>query len=402
MMMKRILLLIFIALLTAGLKGQTKSDFLIEGRALTERGKTAEAAALLSRALESYPDRDVYLTRAEAFLAGDDYSGAINDYNSANRVSPGSGEYGLARIYALKGDATTAVYHLELCLGSKYRRSEREIMLDPAFSLLENRPEWRQFWRKDIYTSLEKGIAEIEYNLSTGRVTDAKSLFTELRAGYPESDELAYAGAMISFSEKKYPESLKALDALLAEEPDNEKYLRLLARNQEASGNPAGASSTYTRLLNAGAGEPELLMLRAECYRKTGETDRALKDVVRYLDLYPGEKKALSRAGKLAAASGDNLLALTYFSENLRLHPHDAECYIDRANAYFVSNSWEFAAKDYSMALDLQPQNPDAWLNMGISRLSMGNREGACFDFKKAFNQGNKKATEYISRNCIK
>jgi Flp pilus assembly protein TadD len=54
------------------------------------------------------------------------------------------------------------------------------------------------------------------------------------------------------------------------------------------------------------------------------------------------------------------------------------------------------------MALDLQPQNPDAWLNMGISRLSMGNREGACFDFKKAFNQGNKKATEYISRNCIK
>ena len=56
---KRILLLILIALLTVGLQGQTKSDFLMEGRALTERGKALEAAALLSRALESYPDRDV-------------------------------------------------------------------------------------------------------------------------------------------------------------------------------------------------------------------------------------------------------------------------------------------------------------------------------------------------------
>ena len=164
--MKRILLLILIALLTVGLQGQTKSDFLMEGRALTERGKALEAAALLSRALESYPDRDVYLTRAEAFLAGDDYSRAINDYNSANRVAPGSGEYGLARIYALKGDAATAVYHLELCLGSKYRRSEKEIMLDPAFSLLENRPEWRQFWRKDHYTSLEKGIQPVDRECS--------------------------------------------------------------------------------------------------------------------------------------------------------------------------------------------------------------------------------------------
>jgi len=400
--MKRTFFFILISLITGGLYGQTKSDYLMKGRALIERGRVDEAVSLLSGALESFPDMDVFLRRAEAFVAGGDYSRAIDDFYSANRVSPGSGEYGLARIYALKGDAATAVYHLELSLGSQYRSSEKEIMLDPSFSLIENRPEWRQFWRKEIYSVVEKGIAEIEYSLSTGRISDAKSLYAELRGVYPGNDELAYAGALISFSEKRYSESLKAIDALLADDPDNEKYLGLLARNQEASGNPAGASSTYTRLLTAGTSEPELLMLRAECFRKTGETEKALGDVVRFLDLYPGDKKALSRAGKLAAASGDNLRALTYFSENLRLHPHDAECYVDRANSYFVSRSWDFAVKDYSMALDLQPQNPDAWLNIGIARLSMGNREDACFDFRKAFGQGNKKAAEYLSKNCIR
>lgn len=400
--MKRILFFILLSLASVGLQGQTKSDFLMKGRALIERGKPDEAITMLSAALDTYPEKDVYLKRAEAFVARGDYSQAINDYNSANSVSPGSGEYGLARIYSLKGDAATAVYHLELCLGSEYRRSEKEIMLDPSFSLVENRPEWRQLWRKDIYSSVEKGIAEIEYSLSTGNISDAKAVFTNLSGSYPGNDALAYAGALISFSEKKYAESLKTLDDLLADEPGNDKYLKLLASIQEASGNPSGASSTYTRLIAEGTAEPELLLLRAECFRKTGETDRALGDVEKFLELYPGDKKALSRAGKLSASSGDNLKALTYFSENLRLHPHDAECYIDRADSYFVSKSWDFAVKDYSMALDLQPGNPDAWLNMGIVRLSMGKKDDACFDFRKAFAQGNKKAAEYLSKNCIK
>lgn len=400
--MKRTLFFILMSLAATGLQGQTKSDFLMKGRALVERGKPEEAISLLSAALEKYPEKEVYLKRAEAFMASGDYSQAINDYNSANSVSPGSGEYGLARIYALKGDAATAVYHLELCLGSEYRRSEKEIMLDPSFSPVENRPEWRQLWRREIYSSVEKGIAEIEYNLSTGNISDAKTVLTSLSGSYPGNDDLAYAGALISVSEKKYPEALKTLDGLLANVPGNEKYLKLLALAQEASGNPAGASFTYSQLIAAGAGEPELLLLRAECYRKTGETDKALGDVEKFIDLYPGDKKALSRAGRLSAASGDNLKALTYFSENLRLHPNDAECYIDRANSYFVSKSWDFAAKDYSMALDLQPGNPDAWLNIGIVRLSMGKKEDACFDFRKAFGQGNKKAAEYLSKNCIK
>ncbi|MBN2667499.1 MAG: tetratricopeptide repeat protein [Bacteroidales bacterium] len=400
--MKSILFFILLSLTAAGLQGQTKSDFLMKGRALVERGKPDQAISLLSTALENYRETDVYLGRAEAFAAGGDYSQAINDYNSANSVSPGSGEYGLARIYAFKGDAATAVYHLELCLESEYRRSEKEIMLDPSFSLVENRPEWRQFWRRTIYSSVEKGIAEIEYNLTTGNISDAKTVFTGLSGSYPGNDALAYAGALISFSEKKYAESQLTLAGLLADEPDNEKYLRLLALAQEASGNPAGASSTYTRLLAAGTAEPEVLLLRAECFRKTGETDRALGDVEKFLDLYPDDKKALSRAGRLSAASGDNLKALTYFSENLRLHPNDAECYVDRANSYFVSKSWDFAMKDYSMALDLQPENPDAWLNKGIAQLSMGKKDDACFDFRKAFGQGSKKAAEYLSKYCIR
>ena len=145
---------------------------------------------------------------------------------------------------------------------------------------------------------------------------------------------------------------------------------RLLARAQTLTGNPAGASDTYTQLLSSGVADAEILILRAECYRKTGENDKALKDIEKYLDLYPENKDALSLAGKIEAVSGDNLKALDYFSRNLKLHPNDPECYVDRANSYFVSRSWDWAIKDYSMSLDLSPANSDAWLNKGIALLN--------------------------------
>ena len=143
-------------------------------------------------------------------------------------------------------------------------------------------------------------------------------------------------------------------------------------------------------------------MLRADCYRKTGETDKALRDVRKYLEIYPENRSAISMAGKLESNSGDNLKALEYYSKNLKLHPNDPECYVDRANSYFISKTWDLAISDYSMSLDLKPTNSDVWLNKGIALLNSGKVEDACHDFRISFRQGNKRVADYISRNCIK
>jgi tetratricopeptide (TPR) repeat protein len=211
-----------------------------------------------------------------------------------------------------------------------------------------------------------------------------------------------YASALISYAEGKFGESVKALTGLLNDESSNEQYLRLLAKAQEAGGNAAGASAAYTRLLDLEVPDANLFLSRAECYRKTGEADKAIADVEKYLTFYPEDIKALSFAGRIESASGDNIKALEYFSRNLKLHPGDAGCYADRANSYFAARSWDLAVKDYSMSLDLNPDNPDVWLNKGIALLSTGKTDDACHDFRMAYSQGNRKATEYISRSCIK
>jgi len=400
--MKKLIFLIIILTLALAVQGQKTVDYILKAKALTEAGNPDLAINLLSGVIADAKDSRIYIVRAEARIIKGDYSGAISDYNEANNLVPASGEYGLSRIYAIKGDAATALYHLEMNINSLFRKGEKEIMLDPAFGVIENRPEWRQFWKKERYSFTEKSVSEIEYYNSISKFDESKEVLSELKKRYPVDDDIVYAEALINLSLGKNSDVIRSVTGLIESNKENEKYLRILAKAQVAMSNPAGASVTYTQLINLGIADAELLILRADCFRKTGENGKALTDIKKYLEIYPENKNAISLAGRVEAVSGDNLKALEYFSLNLKIHPNDPECYLDRANSYFISKSWDWAIKDYSMSLDLKPGNSDAWLNKGIALMNSGRIADACHDFRKSMSLGNKRASEYISRNCIK
>jgi tetratricopeptide (TPR) repeat protein len=402
--MKRVLVLIGLLAVVGYVPAQQPVNWLLKARAYLDYGKNNEAIATLSEGLAKNSSNDYrfYVERAEGYLANGDFTNAMKDCQAANSLAPFSGEYGLSKIFARKGDVQNALNHLEANIGSPFRKSEKEIFLDPSFSSVENTSEWRQFWKKERYGVPEEKISEIEYSINRGKIDDALVTLNELAADYNGSTEFFYAKAMIDISLGKSSESISMMIRLLDSDKKNEKYLRLLAKAQMASMNPSGASQTYSYLIDMGIIDASLYIQRSECYNKTGENDKAIRDISVFLDLYPDNKIALRLAGKTESVSGDNLKALDYFTRNLNLHPGDPDCYIDRANSYFVSGTWNNAINDYSMALDIRPSDQEAWLNKGIALLKEGKAEDACHDFNVALSLGNKKATSYISRYCIK
>jgi tetratricopeptide (TPR) repeat protein len=399
--MNRFFYIVFFLTLSIHAIAQDNADLLMRSKAMIDQGKPADAIRLLSVETSSSDSR-VWLMLAEARANTGDYRGATDDFNKANSLVPGSGDYGLSRISALKGDVRNSLAHLEQNIQSQFRKSEKEIMLDPAFSVIENTPEWRSFWKTERYGFLDRKLPEMEYYLSTGNREEATKILDEMTSQYPGEYKTLFATALVFNSLQKYSEAMTILAKLTTADRNNEKYLRLMALVQASSGNHAGASDTYTMLLNAGVPDPSLYLKRAECYRKTGESDKALIDLGKYLMMYPDSREALSLNGKVLSEAGDNLKAIDYYSKNLKLHPNDPQCYIDRANSYFTARSWDYAMKDYSMALDIKPENPDVWLSKGIALLNSGNTQDACHDFRKALSLGNKKAALYISNNCIK
>jgi Flp pilus assembly protein TadD len=399
--MKKIFFILFLIVSIPGY-GQGITDYLMKARALATAGDVEMALKALDEAVLSSDDYRIRLERAELNLRKGDFSAAIADFTEANRIEPASGEYGLSKVYARKGDFQTALYHLDLNLRSPWKKSEKDIMLDPAFGSVENRQEWKTFWRKERYTDLERKVSEIEYYTSAGKVATANELLSEIRMNYPSAGAVTYSEALVSLASGKPVDAVKFITRLTETTRGNEKYLRLLARAQEATSNAAGASVTYSRLLDSGIADADLLLARAACYRKTGENGKALADVEKYLSYYPDDTRAISMAGKTQAVGGDNLRALELFSRNIELDPNNASLYVDRGNAYLASRSWDWAIKDYSMSLDLSPGNSDAWLNKGIALLNSGKKSDACHDFKRAYSLGNRRAGEFINRNCIK
>ena len=397
----RLTLFFICIVMCAGVAGQQNSNTILEAKALAAQGNHSNALALLSDAIKLKPESRLYVERAEINLNLKNYDASLHDFNEANMLEERSGDYGLAKGYAMKGDASNSMKHLASSMESAYKRSEKEIMLDPAFTTIENRPEWRQFWQKTWYSYKETGISEIEYFISTNKLAEARNVLSELKAVYQETEEAMYAEVLVNIASGRFDDAVKSASALAASGSKQEKYMRVLAKAQAGQSNFAGASSTYTKLIEMGVADAQLLIARAECFRKTGETRKALNDVERFMALYPENKEAIRLAGKLEIESGDNIKALEYFSQNIKLHPNDAECYVDRANSYFSSKSWRWAINDYSMSLDLNPTNSDVWLNKGISLLSSGNTNNACFDFKMAYSLGNQRAAPYINRNCI-
>lgn len=381
---------------------QPAPDYLLKAKAFFETGRAGEALEILSDEINKGADGEALLLRAEIYLSEGNTVMAEKDFLSSAASLPGRSNYGLARVYSVKGEAAKSVKYLETSLRYDNRLREKEIMLEKSFKGIENTPEWRQFWKNYSFPEEDVRLSEVEYYISSGNKTEAQRIAGEMAERSPGTARSLYAKALVDYSLQKYQDVLSSMPALLKQDSRNPEYLDLQARAQMSAGNPAGASLTYTRIIESGYPDASPYLRRAECYIKTGEYQRAMSDINKYLDFYQNSKEAIRMAGKVSVALGDNLKAISFFTRNIELNPGDASCYIDRAGAYFSARSWKLASDDYGMSLDLDPRNADAWLNMGIALINMGRNEDACYYLNRALITGNKQASSWINRYCIK
>ena len=71
-------------------------------------------------------DGRLYSERADASLEKGDLKNAISDYSNANNLIEYTGEYGMARAYALQGNASASLVHLERNLKSPLKKVKRK------------------------------------------------------------------------------------------------------------------------------------------------------------------------------------------------------------------------------------------------------------------------------------
>jgi len=384
------------------LSGQPDYETLLRAVALASRGEATEAATLLAGIGGIDGDASLLAARGDIYLKASMIKEARTDFMKAESLHQGYGLYGLARCAAAEGDSKTAVSLLEAHLKSAQRKSEPEILLDDSFKPVSSSPEWRALWKKDWYRGYERKSWEIDHYLKSGRNDLAAEAYAALALQYPGLPVTEYCNARILMSSGRYREAAEILDAVNRGSDTPSGWLYTLAEAREGEKSYYAAASIYDRLIAARYPDPGLLLKKARMLLRSGDREAAKKEMERFITIDPDNTDALGLIGRTYAEEGAIYEALPYLNDNVDKHPGEASAFRLRGDAWLAARTWDRAADDYTMSLDLDPYNGAANLNLGIALINSGRSDDACYFLRKARSLGVKEATDYLARYCIR
>ncbi len=96
---------------------------------------------------------------------------------------------------------------------------------------------------------------------------------------------------------------------------------------------------------------------------------------------------------------GDNEQAISDYSKVIELDPTNADIYISRGSSYNDTQKFSLALSDFSKAIELEPKNARAYNNRGWAKKGLGDKNGACKDWKKSKKLGNAEAKIILKNN---
>lgn len=331
---------------------------------------------------------------ADHLISTEDYSQALEVCRKLESTNPTEAQFRMARIYAGMGFAEESVEYLGKHLAGKAAKSYSQIIRCKEFENINRTQEWRDFWETPRYSKSDEIFADAEYNISCGNYDYALEI---LDGASTKSWKRNYLYSKAYYGMEKYAQAAKYLETI------NSKDVEVIALRfsiEKASGNYASAYETGKLFLTADSYNAKNLLDFAEVCMNQKKYLEARRYTGRYLQCFPDNEKALLMDSRLALSSENKDDALVEISQIIEHNSSNPEYFVMRGEIYYGYEMWDLAAYDFSMALDITPD--DARLNylMGMCRYYQASYEKACFYWRRAATGKSREAAEMYYRYC--
>jgi tetratricopeptide (TPR) repeat protein len=374
-------------------------ELYLEGIARMEEGDYQNAGILFRKALENDSSNpDLCLKLAETCYQSGEFLAAIQWAGTANELSPGTGNYIIARSHAMNGQAAEAVTFLEEHLKSPFKLPRYEILLDPAFGRIEKSESWKNLWKENWYTESEDLEFEVAYLRRSGDYIKALEEIASGLTSRPRWHELYAEKGNTLLLMGNEQDAIRAFARAVEISPGSTEYYLGRARASVQLGKYNDAIRDMEHVLRI---KPEMLHLYRELSltcASAGRYREGTENIRQYILYYPDSAEAHFIDGSIHYQAGQLLQALSSFNRCLDLDDTRAKYFEARGIAYLNTDTWIYALKDFSMALDLDPVNPDTWYHKGLCRQRLNDPEGARSDFETAARYGSTEAIEMLER----
>lgn len=337
-----------------------------------------------------------YLLKGRAAYQLGDITGSIEYLKNAEQSSPGMAALDLAHSYKLAGDKQQLFFYLEKHLKSEYKLPRKEIMLDTVFADLDRDRDWIRFWSGNWYDEQDNTIALAEYKISSK--DNDFNFWSDLIDNHQDNPVmLALAGQYYKLAKDNRKAGLY-FEKAIGLDPDNSMVLLKYGNFLLENNNFAEAIAVYRKLSENNPYEIKYYLLHVMALIRSGEAGMAL-DEIRRLEQAGIDSSGLNLLLATELIGNDTPLAIEYLSPLIDSSP-SSEAFNLRAKAYKETGNINEAISDYAMSLDIDPKQPEVYFNRAHLRLSIGDREGACYDWSMALNLGHRKAADMLYKYC--
>jgi tetratricopeptide (TPR) repeat protein len=126
----------------------------------------------------------------------------------------------------------------------------------------------------------------------------------------------------------------------------------------------------------------------------------AIKDYDKAINLDNNLTDAFFNRGTCLLALKDFKSAMKDFDKTIELDPTFVKAYYSRASVNVSQEKYIESLPDLDKAIELDATTPNALTLRGQIRAQTGNKKGACEDFSKAKEIGDKQADRYLNQFC--
>lgn len=317
---------------------------------------------------------EVYAARGETFLALSDTLLAEADFQKALHLdgAQGAPNYYLAVINFSRDDFETALENVNKALLYQYDSL-------PAY-----------FLKADILDSLKQvdSLIDVLYMLEKMGVTSADHYY---RIGYNEYQINRHAHSVASLS--------KAIEA--GYDDDDALYYRgtgyvNLQRFDDAI-------QDYNKIIEAAGtskNRERSLYNRGLAYIHQGHFERGKQDLIRLKKITPEDNRVYLSLGIAEARLNNFNASVNYFDQALDLK-ETPKAYFYRGVSKGMLDRHEDAIQDYTRAIDIRANYPEALFNRGVSYLNRNRFADACLDLRKSYELGFSRAMDLIEGYCV-
>ena len=383
--------------------GQKLNETYLQAKAAMMMENYAEATQKILTIPAGERTASMYLTLGESLYLTGKYSEAARFFEVSDsiRANP-EAKLCVARAFAMASQPEKAADQLQKYLSQREKLSEGELCLDPAFAKIEHSKEWRTLWSREWYNAAERKAAEAAVLVKRTKYTEALAIIDAEIVNRTSLARFYALRAKVYEAMEQFEPAYESAQTAVRMRNNNPDYFADAANMAVRVKKYDAALDNINQAIRFDPYRLDLYLQRAAILSMNNRHDDARNDVNFYFKYLPNDVKAIYRMGMAETEAGNPLAGIEYFTMLIDNDKTSPDYFIARAAAGMKANNYDLADYDLSMALDLNPDLPEALYKKGIVLQREDKLEDACYYWKKALKSGSSEATEYIYRYCIK